>query len=392
MVERVGTRGNVIDYSILAGKGRNADSKQVPKIQIHESSLEVKNKASSLKKKGKKLVEPKDEIKGCGSNNSTDSNDSDCDGTRSIAKNKMAAKTASPVDEEIVFQKHIHKTYIGSVHDSKTGSMMPVLLQTEVDGTKQKVPCAGLDQGNLMGAGDGSSQGKKTRKSRNKKSVVGLRQKAVGTQDSDLAIVGTISGDERVNSMSNSVGHYVEKPDLEINTSVNSSDDDLDLDIIQTHRGTLGGKKPPAAHSTKVSPIAHSRKIIIPKKQKDKVEPINLKMVKRTGTISGKRQFFLEIPVIQTRQKPRGKAGKSNRIISAKVRENEEALLALMEETDKLSSNSDTQLDDDPIVVKQKAQKNKIPKVEAKRIKYSLEKLKSKLAEERRRRDDKKTG
>ena len=99
MAERVGTRGNVVDYSMLARKGRNSESKLVPKIQIHESSLEVKNKVSSSKKKGKKLVEPKDDnVKVC------ESNVSDCDGTRSIAKNKMAAKSASPLDEEI-FQK-----------------------------------------------------------------------------------------------------------------------------------------------------------------------------------------------------------------------------------------------------------------------------------------------
>ena len=97
------------------------------------------------------------------------------------------------------------------MHDSKTGSMMPVVLQTEVDGTKQKVPLTGLDQGKLMGAGDGASQLKKSRKARNKKSVVGSRVQVGETHDSDLEIVGTLSGDDGVEPVAKGMDHYVEK-------------------------------------------------------------------------------------------------------------------------------------------------------------------------------------
>ena len=52
-------------------------------------------------------------------------------------KNKMATGAASVIeDDKIIFQKHVQKPFLGSVHDHRTGSMMPVMLQTEIDGTK----------------------------------------------------------------------------------------------------------------------------------------------------------------------------------------------------------------------------------------------------------------
>ena len=49
----------------------------------------------------------------------------------------MAAGAASVMeDDEIIFQKHVKNTYLGSVHDHRTGSMMLVMLQTEIDGSK----------------------------------------------------------------------------------------------------------------------------------------------------------------------------------------------------------------------------------------------------------------
>ena len=258
---------------------------------------------------------------------------------------------------------------------------MPMMLQTEVDGTKSKVSGLGLSQGNMMGGGDGSIHSRHFVKALNKKSVVGAKQKrAMEKQDSDLEIIGTISGDEPhgVEFIVKKGTVPVGKLELEINTSVNSSDDNLDLDIIQTQREPKGIEEP-VAHSTKLSSGLQPRKIVVQKKQKEKVEPINLKVSKCTG--SGKREVFSEIPVLQPRQKPCGKSGKSNRIISAEVRENEKALLALLEEADNLSSNSGTLSDDDTIVKKHKINKKKGSIPDSKRIKYSLEKIKTKLAE-----------
>ena len=46
--------------------------------------------------------------------------------------------TRDAIDDEIIFQKKIHSKYMGNVHDNQTGSMMPVYVQYEVDGTKDK--------------------------------------------------------------------------------------------------------------------------------------------------------------------------------------------------------------------------------------------------------------
>ena len=202
-------------------------------------------------------------------------------------KNKMAAELVSNVDDEIIFQKHVCNTYKGSVHDSKTGSMMPVMLQTEINGTKSKVSGLGLSHGNLMGGGDGSIHGKLISRVLNKKSVVGLKKKkTMEKQDSDIEIIDSMSGEEphRVESKDKCHTVSVEKPKLEINTSVNSSDDDLDLDITDIQKDAQGKEKPPLAHSTKIQSAGQSRKIVIQRRQKEKVEPINLKVSKHTDS------------------------------------------------------------------------------------------------------------
>ena len=53
MVERVGMRGNVIDYILSAGKGRCA-IKQMQKAKIQEISVEEKYKSFSSKKNNNK--------------------------------------------------------------------------------------------------------------------------------------------------------------------------------------------------------------------------------------------------------------------------------------------------------------------------------------------------
>ena len=109
MVERVGTRGNVIDYSVLASKGRGTDNKLTNKAKIQEMSMEEKYKSPSVKKtnkKGEGLNESK--IKAGETNIGHVNVERNKDGIQSQGKNKMAAKAASSFeDDKIIFQKHI---------------------------------------------------------------------------------------------------------------------------------------------------------------------------------------------------------------------------------------------------------------------------------------------
>ena len=91
-------------------------------------------------------------------------------------KNKMAARAASVIeDDEIIFQKHVQNTFLGSVHDHRTGSMMLVMLQTEIDGTKSKVTGFNVGHGNHMGGGDSMAHDLPVHKSNTKKSIVGKK-------------------------------------------------------------------------------------------------------------------------------------------------------------------------------------------------------------------------
>ena len=105
------------------------------------------------------------------------------------------------------------------------------------------------------------------------------------------------------------------------------------------------------------------------------MEPINLKIAKHID--SARREVCSKIPVLQPSQKPPlGKSGKNPRIISAEVRENEEALLALLEEADDLFSTTELDSDSDRTVEKHKRNKQKECKINKKKVKYHLIKLK----------------
>ena len=84
-------------------------------------------------------------------------------------------------------------------------------------------------------------------------------------------------------------------------------------------KGKQFKERPPLAHSTKVQGSGQNHKIVIQRRQKEKVEPVNLKISKCTD--SGKGGVFSKIPVLQSSQQPCGKSGKNPRIISAEVRE-----------------------------------------------------------------------
>ena len=50
----------------------------------------------------------------------------------------MASVECNNDDDEIVINKRIRKQIVGNVKDHRTGSMMPVVLEEMVDGTKSK--------------------------------------------------------------------------------------------------------------------------------------------------------------------------------------------------------------------------------------------------------------
>ena len=84
--------------------------------------------------------------------------------------------------------------YLGSVHDRKRGSMMPVMLQTEIDGTKSKVTGFNVGHGTHMGGGDGIVQ--EMQGTNTNKSVSGKKKRSAEKRDSDIEIVECISSGE----------------------------------------------------------------------------------------------------------------------------------------------------------------------------------------------------
>ena len=135
-----------------------------------------------------------------------------------------------------------------------------------------------------------------------------------------------------------------------------SSEDDLDVNVNNNDQGKRVKERPPKVHSTKAQAIAGpNRKVVIQRKLKEKLEPINLKITK---CVTNAKEVYSNIPVLQPgQQNPCGKPGKSSRIISAKVRENKEALLAMLEEANNLSST--TSSDSDFEVLRHKRSKQK---------------------------------
>ena len=55
-----------------------------------------------------------------------------------LGKNKIVAMECESDDNEILINKRVRKRIVGNVKDDRTGSMMPVVLEQMVDGTKSK--------------------------------------------------------------------------------------------------------------------------------------------------------------------------------------------------------------------------------------------------------------
>ena len=300
----------------------------------------------------------------------------------------MAAGAASVMeDDEIIFQKHVKNTYLSSVHDHRMGSMMPVIKQTEIDGTKSKVTSINVGHGNHMGGGDSTMHNLPVHKSNTSKSVLGKKKRAQEKHDSNLEIIERGSNSEPDSAASQQFqAVHIEWSELEVDPHIASSDDDLDVDINNNDQRKQVKERPPKVHSTKAQAIAGpSRKVVIQRKPKEKLEPINLKITKH---VTNAKEVYSNIPVLQPgQQNPCGKPGKFPRIISAKVRENEEALLAMLEEANNLSST--TSSDSKTEVLRHKRSKQKEHKAKKEKVKYSVDQIKRKLLEERSRQESK---
>ena len=274
MAERVETRDNVFNYMLLAGKSRGMENKQSQKMKDQELSFEEKYKSFSSKESGKKGEGPKENKKKTNEHdNFQEMSNSDIEGIRMPKKNKMAARSASSYeDDEVIFQKHVKNTYLGSVHDSETGSMMPVMLQTEIDGSKSKITGMKVSHGTHMGGSDGMVQEMPGTRLINKKSVSGRKKKRlVEKHDSDLEIIESISSGEPDSAVLQDSQQpvRVEWPELEIDTNVNSSEDDLDVDINNNDKEEQYKERPLKAHSMKAQGLSgQSHKIFIQRKQK----------------------------------------------------------------------------------------------------------------------------
>ena len=135
MGDKVKTQSVTVDFSALAGKTKLNDVKASSKAKSNELSVEEKYNAHTLKKSDRKC-------EGTGSNKNQKERNVFQDIGSGI-ENKEGLKsnmaTRDTIDEEIIFQREIQKKYIGNLHDNQTGSMMPVYMQYEVDGTKSKI-------------------------------------------------------------------------------------------------------------------------------------------------------------------------------------------------------------------------------------------------------------
>ena len=248
-----------------------------------------------------------------------------------------------------------------------------------------------MGHGNHMGGDDSMAHNFPVHTSNTSKSIAGKKKQAQEKHDSDLEIIERGSNSEPDSAASQQFHQavHVEWPDLEVDPHIASSEDDLDVNINNNDQGKQVKERPLKVHSTKAQAIVGpSRKVVIQRKPKEKLEPINLKITK---CVTNAKEVFFNIPVLQPgQQNPHGKPGKSPRINSAKVRENEEALLAMLEEANNLSSTTST--DSITEVLRHKRNKQKECKAKKKKVKYSVDQIKHKKLEERSRweRKDKK--
>ena len=235
------TCGLVVDYNLLAGKGKATSVKQNGALK-DDSKFELntndKMASASKGKLSNKVV---------GSQNNAEKhernifNDMMVDGTSSkFVESNMASMEREDADPEISLNKKVRKQIIGTVKDNKTGNIIPVVLEELVDGTKpKKISNKSAHKPGMSGDGSNpldlsgdknTSESEKTfsgkMETRVLRSSSKRKQKKV---DSDLEIVEELSGDsDGIKFNKSTMGSKVE---LSLKTSIDTSEDDLDSDL-----------------------------------------------------------------------------------------------------------------------------------------------------------------
>ena len=199
------TRGNIVDYSILAGKSHPSNSKQNGGLNKEnsastkddesgnssESNLTARGEQSSLmegSQKLSKMVDPNVEL---------------TEGRN--LRSKMASMERVFGNEEKFENKTVRRQIVANARDSRTGSMMPVVLEQIVDNTRSKIMGKKVCHMPSM-AGDGmhplnlavenkSNVDDSCVSGKQKRRLVIKKQKRTPKVDSDLEIVAELSGD-----------------------------------------------------------------------------------------------------------------------------------------------------------------------------------------------------
>ena len=128
---------HIVDYTLLASKSSNNKQNGSQKDETKlEMSVEAKYASPNTRKsnnRGENISDKSQELdrnmfgKFMASHNESES-----------GKNKMVAMEHKSDDNEILLNKRVRKQIVGNIKDDRTGSMMPVVLEQMVDGTKSK--------------------------------------------------------------------------------------------------------------------------------------------------------------------------------------------------------------------------------------------------------------
>ena len=325
------TRGVVVDYSQLAGKGRNSIVKQNGShkdVSNAKVNLDVKTKnkvLAMLLEKHEKALEKDRNIF-----------------TDMLAKNidskseefKMAVMECGVIDPEITLNKRVRKQIIGNVKDKITGNVMPVVLEELVDGTKPKKSLKNFSHKPGM-AGDGGNAldlSTEVKQDINDSVILGKRETRIlrsSTKqkqrkiDSDLEIVDELSGDSDGVKFSKNV--KVPRVELSLKTSIDSSEDDLDSDLDR-HRVLIMKDN---QEQKGIGSVSNKLKRI--QKKDSKAKEVRVYRDKEN------KKEHKEI----VDDAPKGKSGKSVKILDEQIKENEQALLQLLEQARKCVESSE---------------------------------------------------
>ena len=229
---------------------------------------------------------------------------------------------------------------------------MPVMYQLDFDGTESKITGNHVSHTPDIG-GDGDAVHERNLKSNSISDRNKAKRNKLDKIDSDLEIVDEVPGDDELDI----------KLVLEVDTGIATSNDDLDVDLNNN------AEKPQMTNQTVQEKSVPSHKIFIKKcKKKNLID-----------MVVSKNEVTLDIPTLE-HGVPKGKAGKHHRILSNEIRENEQAVLQMLEEASKLSTKSSDSETERKRVEKQRKER---------KIKRSLKSIKSKLAEEHQHREEK---